>query len=555
MLETNLKDAQSPARALAWRKLRAIARPDVLILGGGVNGIGLLRDLSLNGVSAVLIDEGDFCAGASSASSRMAHGGLRYLEGREFRLVAEAARERNMLLHDAAHLVKPLEIVVPLRSWTRGLAQTGLRFFGLSKHAGPLSLAALQGGLMLYERFGAVRRALPVHRTLLARTKFPRGLPQTVKAVVSYFDGQITGPEILALEMLDAALRVQGVAAVNHLRWAPGAGGSFTVTDPQSGEEAVLTPRIVVNATGSAIDRVNALLGLSTEIVRGVKGAHLALRHDALYQRMAGRAFYFDDGSGRMVICLPVADVVLLGTTEVESSDPADHAVAGSEIDYLLTAINTLFDDITVTRADIAAVTSGIRPLQRSTGSATQAARDHALVRHDRDGVPVLSLVGGKWTTFRSFAEQAGDAVLDILGRTRRVSTAEMAYPGMAGLTEAETAAQAAVGPERAAVLVGRYGAIAAEVAAFCAAGADAPLASAPGVSRREICWLTRQRMALTLEDMILRRSGLVMTGRMSRRALEDIARIMAEELGHGPDWVAREVSSAASDPRILWQE
>lgn len=542
------------ARATAWAKLRGLAQPEVLILGGGVNGIGLLRDLALNGVSAVLIDEGDFCTGASSASSRMAHGGLRYLEGREFRLVAEAARERNMLLHDAGHLVKPLEIVVPLRSWFQGLPQTALRFCGLSRRAGPLSLAALQGALMLYERFGAVRRALPRHGVRLARAGFPAGTPAAVRAVVSYYDGQITGPEALALEMLGAATEADNVTALNHVGWAV-EGRAITVTDPETGAQATLAPRVVVNATGAAIDGVNARLGLRTALVRGVKGAHLVLRHDALHSRMAGRAFYFDDGSGRMVICLPVADIILLGTTEVETADPSDHAVAGDEVAYLLGAINRLFDDIAVGPEHIAAVTSGIRPLQASGGNATQAARDHALLRHDWGPVPVLSLVGGKWTTFRSFAEQAGDAVLGLLGRPRAATTAGRPYPGAAGPEAAAASARAAVGGARAEVLLRRYGAIAAEVARFCAAGADADLISAPGFSRREVVWLIRQRMALTLEDMILRRTGLVMTGRLTEAALREIALVMAEELGHPSDWAERQVDAAARDPRILWRQ
>ena len=149
---------QTGARAHAWAKLAALSAPQVVIIGGGVNGVGTLRDLALNGVSAVLLETGDFCAGASGASSRMAHGGLRYLEGREFRLVAEAARERNLLLQDAPHLVKPLEIIVPMAELISGLPLAVLRFLGLSSRPGPLSLAALAGALVLYERFGAVRR-------------------------------------------------------------------------------------------------------------------------------------------------------------------------------------------------------------------------------------------------------------------------------------------------------------------------------------------------------------------------------------------------------------
>lgn len=540
------------ARADAWSRLPAFVQPDVLILGGGVNGVGLLRDLALNGVSAVLLDTGDFCGGASSASSRMAHGGLRYLEGREFSLVAEAARERNRLLHDAPHLVKPLEIVVPLATVLRGLPSAALRFMGLSRRPGPMSLVALNGGLFLYERFGAVGKALPDHRTLLRRARFPQGIAQGTRAVVSYFDGQILGPEALVFEMLGEALSFPGTAALNHVHWTALPDRAFRVTDPETGDSTTLRPRVVVNAAGAAIDQVNAALGLTTRLVRGVKGAHLVLDHPALFQRMAGRAFYFDDGRGRMVICLPVGRMVLMGTTEIEASDPADHAVAPQEIDYLLASLNRLFNDIHVSRDHLAAVTSGIRPLQAGEGNATQAARDHALIAAEWQGLPLLSLVGGKWTTFRAFAEQAADKVLASLGRSRRVSTAGRAYPGAAPVELTVLAQASGLSLERLRVLVARYGAIAAEVAHHCAAGTDAPLASAPDWSQREIGWLTRRRMALTVEDLILRRTGLVMAGQASPAVVEEIAALMTAALGRDDAWRAAQVQAALADPRII---
>lgn len=542
------------ARQAAWQKLTGLEAPQVLILGGGVNGIGLFRDLALNGVSAALIDTGDFAAGASSGSSRMAHGGLRYLEGREFKLVAESARERNMLLHDAGHLVKPLETVVPVRAWARGLPQTVLRFLGLSQKAGPFSVVALKAGLIVYERFGAVRRALPRHRIRLRRSGFPDGMPAETRAVVSYYDGQITGPERLLFEMLEEATATPGMAALNHLRWTVADDNSVTLTDPVSGQSHVLRPKIIVNATGAAIDQVNARLGLETRFIRGVKGAHLALNHPGLFARMAGRAFYFDDGHGRMVICLPVGEIVLVGTTEVEVSDSDDHSVAPPEIDYLLTALNRLFTDMRIGRQHIAAVTSGIRPLQASAGNATQAARDHALHRTDRGAVPVLSLVGGKWTTFRAFAEQAADLVLDHLGRPRRQTTAGRPYPGANPPPAADLARATGLDPARAGQLIGRYGALALQIGAHCGAGSDAPLTHVPGYSRREIGWLAGHRLALTLEDLVLRRTGVVMTGQLTRAGLQEMAGIMAQELDFGPDWIAAQVATCAADPRILWE-
>ncbi len=541
------------ARDAAWSVVGGLSQVDVLIVGGGVNGAATLRDLALNGVTAVLVDQGDFCSGASGASSRMAHGGLRYLEGREFRLVAEAARERNALLHDAPHAVRPLQIVVPLAHRVRGLGGAMLRFAGLSKRPGPLSLVALKGALTVYERFGAVRRALPGHSAWGRNAAVTKGMPDGVKAVVTYFDGQILCPEGLVMEMLGEAMAQPGVTALNHVAWAPDGAGGILLTDAlQAGRQAIVHPRLIVNAAGAAIDRVNARLGITGTLIRGVKGAHLLLRNALLQRRMNGRAYYFDDGTGRMVICLPVGDCILMGTTEVETADPDDRDVAGAEVGYLLAALTRLFTDIRPTADQIVAVTTGIRPLQAGDGSATQAARDHALVEARHGKVPVLSLVGGKWTTFRSFAEQAADVALARLGLGRQLSTAGRPYPGAAILDAAALAARLGASEARVGTLIARYGALAASVAAEETTGPLVALPGQPDYSEAEIAWLVRHRMACRLEDLVLRRTGLVATGRLTAETLRACAVVMARTLGRDQSWIEAELATALRDPRIL---
>ncbi|MGO4853566.1 glycerol-3-phosphate dehydrogenase/oxidase [Phaeovulum sp. W22_SRMD_FR3] len=526
-----------PFRDSAFARLAGLTAPEVLILGGGVNGVAALRDLALNGVSAVLLERGDFCAGASSASTRMAHGGLRYLEGREFGLVAESARERNLLLRHAPHLVRPLEIVVPLNAILRGILGAALRFSGLSQTSGTMSLLALKVGLVAYERFGAVGRVLPGHSVTLQRAHFPAALRRGTRAVVRYFDGQIDNPEGLIFEMLTEAVAAHpAVVAVNHTNWSLRPDGAVEVAAPDG--PLLLRPKVIVNATGAWIDVVNARLGLQTRHVRGVKGAHLVLDHPELHARMAGRAFYFEDARGRMVICLPLAETILMGTTEIETPSPDDSAVTETEICYLLAALSGLFDDISVSRAHLVSVTTGIRPLQNRGGSANRAARDHALAEdHLPDGRTVLSLVGGKWTTFRSFAELSTDRVLGLLGRTRQISTRARDYPG--------------AGARGTDLLTRRYGRFAAEIAEFCAGFADRPLIGAPTYTAGEIRWLIRHRAARHLEDLVLRRTQLALAARLHRSTLEDMAGLLADELGKDAAWQAAELARALADPRI----
>ncbi|NKN38157.1 glycerol-3-phosphate dehydrogenase/oxidase [Agrobacterium sp. a22-2] len=538
---------------------------DVLIIGGGVNGVAVLRELALNGVSALLVERSDFCMGASGASSRMAHGGLRYLENREFKLVAESTCERNLLLKYAPHFTRPLEVVVPLTSYIKGLPGSILRFMGVSTRDNTLSAAGLKGALYLYEFLGRVEKVLPLHRMLLSRGVFPERLAARYKAVISYFDARIRNPEALVLEMIEDALSAsQDVACLNHAEWSMSENGDITVLDSLGGQEFALRPKVIVNASGAWVDRVNQKFGLQTHYIRPVKGAHLLIRHDELFQRMAGRAFYFDDGKGRMVICYPLDRTILLGTTEIQVEDPNDASIAPAEVDYLLSALSSLFDDIKITADHIATVTTGIRPLQSGGGaSANQANRDH-MIAEDRlivGSVPLLSLVGGKWTTFRAFGEQAGDRIFGLLKVTRKADTRRRPYPGAAGFGVGEDGAERialqiastfGLSPKRAHDLVKRYGAIAADVAAHCAEENDRPVASLPDYSKREIGWLVVRRAALMLDDLLLRRTQIVLDGRCNEAVIREFATILAEARGLDSEWARAEVARCLEIPALI---
>lgn len=546
-------------REESLRRLASGIPFDVLLIGGGVNGAAVLRELSLNGLSAVLLERADFCKGASGASSRMAHGGLRYLENREFKLVAESTRERNLLVKYAPHVTSPLEIVVPLTNLVGGLIGSVLRFLGLTPKDSRLSAAALTGALFLYEFLGRVEKVLPSYELMLSRRSFPKALSSRYKALIRYYDARIRNPEALVLEMLEDALAANGNAAcLNHVAWTPWADGAVAVTDPVTGAVFTLRPKLIVNATGAWVDAVNAELGLATAYVRPVKGAHLLLRHDALFERMGDRAFYFSDGAGRMVISYPLDGTILLGTTEIAVDGPDDDTVDGAEIGYLTKAISRLFDDIEVTRDHIVAVTSGIRPLQAGGhASANRANRDH-LIAEDvlpHAGTPILSLVGGKWTTFRSFGEQAADRVLKRLSRRRTADTRRRFYPGAEQLdaVKARLKSRSDVHAGRATILISRYGALAGAVADFCSEGNDEPLSSLPDYTYREIEWLIARRAALFLDDLILRRMQIVPEGRCTPAAVGELGSILAKVRGLDENWARAQVSFCLSLQTVMF--
>lgn len=538
---------------------------DVLILGGGVNGVAVFRELALNGVSALLIDNADFCRGATGASSRMAHGGLRYLENREFKLVAESARERNRLLHHAAHFTHPLEVTVPLSTYLRGLPGSILRFLGLDWKGSTFSTAGLEIALALYEYLGRKERALPRHKTVLAREKFPRRLAQRYKAVVSYFDARIRNPEALVLEMIEEALVLEPrCAALNHAAWRHDGGGTFTITVADAGVSKTIRPKLVVNSCGAWVDQVNAALGCSTGYIRPVKGAHVLIRNAALFARMANRAFYFDDGTGRMVIAYPLDHTVLLGTTEITVKDPSDDTIAAQEISYLTRSISSLFDDIEIGSKDVVFMTTGIRPLQAGgTADANRANRDHRIAEDRLEGgVPLLSLIGGKWTTFRAFGEQAADRIFRHLNVARRVSTADRDYPGAIGFPRDEMslgrarqslAARFVISVERAGELFSRYGALAERVAAFCAEKPDRPLVNLPGFTRNEIVWLIHERAAMHLDDLIFRRSQIALDGLCTPALVRELGHLLADERLQSAAWADSEIERCLNNPALTF--
>ncbi len=536
---------------------------DVLILGGGVNGVAVLRELALNGISALLIDSADFCRGATGASSRMAHGGLRYLENREFNLVAESARERNRLLHHAAHFVRPLEVAVPLSTFLRGLPGSILRFLGFNWKGNTFSATGLKIALTLYEYLGREQRAVPRHKIVLARDRFPHRLAQRYKAVISYFDARIRNPEALVLEMIEEALAAHaGSAAINYAGWRHDGGGAFTITVGDAGPSRTVRPKIVVNAAGAWVDDVNAAFGCSTRYIRPVKGAHLLIRNDALLERMGNRAFYFDDGTGRMVIAYPLDRTVLLGTTEITVSDPSDNTIAEHEISYLVRAISSLFDDIEIRSKDIVFMTTGIRPLQAGgSADANRANRDHRLAEDWINGdVPLLSLIGGKWTTFRAFGEQVADQIFRHLNVTRQASTADRDYPGAVGFPRDEIslgrakrslATRYAVSPERAGELYSRYGVIAERVAEFCSEMPDQALRNLPSFTRNEIVWLIRERAAVHLDDVIFRRSQIALDGACTPSLVHELGQILAGERGQPAEWGENEIARCLNNSAL----
>ena len=529
--------------------LKAKPEVSVLIVGAGINGIGTFRDLALNGVDVLLIDRADFCSGASAASSHMAHGGIRYLENGEFRLVREALRERNRMIQNAPHIVKPLPTTVPMFKYFSGLLNAPLKFLGLLERPSERGSVIIKLGLMMYDAYTGKKRTVPRH-TFFSRTESLKRwnkLNPDVANTATYYDGLIANPERLALEvLLDAEADNPNARALNYVSMVSGQKDTVILRDELSDETYEVHPKLVINAAGPWIDFANHSMGLSTRFIGGTKGSHLVLNHPELREAIGGNEFFFENKDGRIVLIFPLFDRVLVGTSDIKIEHPDEVRCTDEEIDYFIGMIARVFPTIKVTREHVVFQFTGVRPLGSSGAKTTgQYSRDHHIEVLSGDWTnlqfPVFSLVGGKWTSFRAFSEQVTDKVLAHLGKPRQKSTEDLPIGGGHGYSTDETerkrqidgfAAWTGLSKERLQTLYERYGSRTEAVATFINRTTDAPLKTLPEYTRREIAFLAQSEKAIHLDDILLRRTMLAMLGRLTRASVEEIADAMGAALG-----------------------
>ena len=525
--------------------LRENPEVSVLIIGGGINGIGVFRELALSGVDVLLVERADFCSGASSASSHMAHGGIRYLENGEFRLVREAVRERNLMIQNAPHLVKPLPTAIPIFKRFSGLLNAPLKFLGKLAKPSERGSLVIKIGLMMYDAYTGKHRSVPRH-TFLSRKKSLKKWehinPKIVNTAI-YYDGAILQPERLALEvMLDAEQENSNAHALNYMSMVGGLEDTIILRDEITDENFDIKPRLVINATGAWIDVSNKKLGLASRFIGGTKGSHIIVKHDELRAAIGDHEFFFENKDGRIVLIFPLYDRVLIGTSDIEVDSPDDVRCTDDEIDYFLGMTKRVFPDFDLSRQNIVFQFSGIRPLPFSGAKTTgQISRDHSIEVLSGEWTnltfPVYSLIGGKWTSFRAFSEQAADKAFEFLGVKRTKDTRSLAIGGGRGYLPATAdmqkqieslSAWTGVARERLKVLFDRYGTRAEAIATFMNGGTDRLLLSLPDYSLREIIFIVTHEKVLHLDDFILRRSMLAMLGNLSPEMLDELAGALA---------------------------
>lgn len=519
----------------------AAAPVDLLVIGAGITGAGIARDAALRGIRTALVDGGDLGGGTSSRSTRLVHGGLRYLEHGWLKLVFEASRERRVLLGIAPHLVRPMAFVFPIHAGAR---------------VGRWRLAA---GLWLYDLLAAFRN-VHAHRTLSRRAvqrAEPRLRSQGLLGGARYYDAYCDDARLVLANARAAHRSGTLVASYASVRSFEKAGGQIrgaVVDDVIDGRHLTVHARVIVNATGPWTDALRQLDEPAAEpLLRPTKGVHLAVPRHRVGN--AGALTITSPVDGRVMFILPWDDITIVGTTDTDyDGDPASVTPTADDITYLLRSANAVFPDARLAPQDVVAAWAGLRPLLKGGAEEVTGAvpREH---RISESATGLLTITGGKLTTYRAMAAELVDVVAEKLHRIDgrpvpdRAPTAVEPLPGGEvadlELLVRELVKERVPGPV-ARRLVDTYGSEAMAVANLAAreSALAEPLAPGLPVLRAEVVHQARREMAVNVSDVMIRRTHLFHRHPgQGTEATPVVAGLLARELG----WdAAREAASLA---------
>jgi glycerol-3-phosphate dehydrogenase len=516
---------------------------DVVVLGAGINGAGIARDAALRGLKVLLLDKGDLAGGTTSWSTRLIHGGLRYLEHGEVGLVRESLRERERLFRLAPHLVRPLPLLIPIYDGAR---------------RGPLTIRA---GMVAYDLLSFDKSLARHHMLSRAETlrRAPGLNPKGLRGAALYYDAQVEYAERLVVENALSA-REHGAliltyARVERLIQEGNAVRGVEFTDVLHSGTHTAHAHVVVNVAGPWVDEMLAQLGVpSQRLIGGTKGSHLVVEPfagapaDALYAEASvdGRPFFI----------IPWNDLYLIGTTDQRYAGDLNHVEADEEeIDYLLRETNHIIPSAQLTHAAIAYTYSGIRPLAYSDDRAEKSiTRRHFVHDHAPQLEGFLSIVGGKLTTYRRLSEQAVDLLFRKLGRkSPPCQTMQTPLPGAVGddaedfSTFVERFAAASTLPpavnERLLQIYGTRASLILKLVAAQPALAET-FDQETGAIGAEVLMSFQHEMARTLADCLLRRTMVGLNAAVGVGADESAARVAREYLNWTEERAAREVAA-----------
>ena len=514
---------------------------DLIVIGGGINGCGIARDAALRGLNVTLVEQADLCSGTSAQSTKLIHGGLRYLEYAEFPLVYESLHERRRLFELAPHLVHPMEFAIPIyadrayRRWKIGI------------------------GLTLYDLLTGIERTVPRHQSMSAvtlRGEIPSLQADELEGGFTYYDGSCPYPERLTLELaLDAENagatiltrhRVEAILQTSETNVVSG----VRARDVDSGEEVELRANVVVNAAGPWVDKILGIVrGVDSDRMGGTRGMHLLLPKRE--SGPIGALYTPAKTDGRPFFVTPWRDYYWVGTTDIPHEDPDTAVPTEQETEYLLTELRLLLPGLGYSADDIHYALTGVRPLPKHDFDKPGAiTRRHIVFDHEReDDVPgMISIIGGKLTTFRNLAEQTVDTVFHKLGR--KAPPCPTRDRPLLGAGDIER--PAGVDPTLWDHLYSLYGRRA--VGVIVLANRDAKLLerldpTLPDIGA-QVVWACRHEHCKHIDDFLLRRSGIGTGHTEGFGCLDAVADLMVSELG----WTAERRASEIATYRTIIQ-
>lgn len=534
---------------------RTFERPfDLIVVGAGINGAGIARDATLRGLSVLLVDKGDVGAGTTSRSTRLVHGGLRYLEHFEVPLVRESLRERETLLHIAPHLVHPLSFLLPI----------------YEEHKRRPVL--IRAGMMAYDAL-SLDKSLDRHRMLgrdEALRREPGLRPDGLRGAAAYYDAQAAYPERLALENALDARRLGAVVLpymrVTGLERAHDRIAGVTLRDELHGTEHRARGGLVVNASGPWVDELLAGQPAERRLIGGTKGSHLVVEpfpgapREAVYAEAAG--------DGRPYFVVPWNDLYLIGTTDTRFDGDLDAVVAtDEEVAYLIEETNRLIPGAALAPEQVLYTYAGVRPLPApGVGSGRDAragdegaiTRSHVVYDHARRELPegeriegLVSIVGGKITTYRQLAQETVDLAVKKLGRKAdKCRTHQLPLPGGTAYPfeafRERFRATSGLPAETADRLLRIYGTRAAEALDFADGAPELlePFDPDTGALGVEVVFSLRTELAETLADVVARRTLAGYGAHAGLRAVGAAAEIAVRQLGWSDERASREVEA-----------
>jgi glycerol-3-phosphate dehydrogenase len=501
---------------------------DLLIIGGGITGAGIARDAAMRGLRTVLVEQGDLAAGTSSRSSRLIHGGLRYLEHGRLRLVLEANRERRRLLRLAPHLVRPLAFVFPLHRGDR------------------VPLWRLAAGMWLYDLLALFRNVAP-HRMLSKRALLAREPMIRERGLLGgarYFDAQCDDARLVLATARSAALhgaRIATYTRVENLELTDGRVTGARVVDLLGGSRGVVRAAAVVNATGPWTDRLRGLEDPHCRpVLRPTKGVHLVIPRSRLGQKEA--IAFLSPIDGRVMFALPWGDDSYVGTTDTDTAEPPETVAADqNDVVYLLRSINALFPNARLGTDDVRVTWAGLRPLLADgAGGPSGVSREHAILEGPAG---MLTVAGGKLTTYRVMAQDAVDRVVGQLRDRGYQVDAKHAATDQEPLLGGETAElgpfhrgalELGLNADTAEHLVGHYGTETAGIVNLAGTYRELQRRLHPehAAIEAEVVYAARRELAQRVEDVLIRRIHLYYeTSDRGRAAAVRTAELLGREL------------------------